>query len=284
MQPAFYQHDLSPFLIRFPEGWFIEGIRYYGLSYILGFLIGWGFFQLAFKRGRSPFNADQQFNLIFALILGVALGGRIGFILLYDLGSFLQNPLMIIKVWEGGMASHGGMIGVGIALWWFARSEKRPFFQVTDLVCVIGSAGIALGRLANYINGELWGRVTEVSWAVRFREPDILNGQLAYGLPRHPSQLYQAAMEGLLLLIFMQVRFWFSKTPPRFGRLTAEYLVGYAILRMIGEIWREPDAGLILGMSRGTFYSVFLFGVAGWCYFHSRKQDRHPQSPAASST
>lgn len=273
---AVYEHDLSPFLIRFPEGWFIEGIRYYGLSYILGFLLGWGFFKLAFKQGRSPFNPDQQFNLIFALILGVALGGRIGFILLYDFGAFMNNPLILFQVWEGGMASHGGMIGVALSLVWFSKNTGRSFLQVTDLVCVVASAGITLGRLANFINGELWGRPATVAWAVRFREPDPLTGQWLYGPPRHPSQLYQATMEGLLLLVYMQVRFWFSPRPPRFGRLTAEYLTGYAILRMIGEIWREPDAGLILGMSRGTFYSIFLFAVAGICFFYSRRQPRHP--------
>lgn len=281
MPLAAYTHDLSPFLIRFPEGWFIEGIRYYGLSYILGFLIGWGFFKLCYRKGRSPFDADAQFNLIFALILGVALGGRIGYLILYDFGDLLRNPLVFFQVWQGGMASHGGMIGVAIALWVFARMEKRPFLQVTDLVCTVGSAGIFLGRIANFINGELWGKPTGVPWAVVFQEWSPALQQYVYTVPRHPSQLYQAAMEGLLLLAYMQARFWLGR-PPRFGRLTAEYLAGYAVLRIVGEIWREPDAGidLILGMSRGTFYSLFLFVVAAACFLASRKHPRHP-APAA---
>ncbi len=272
MYEGYYHHDLSPFLIRFPEGWFIEGIRWYGLSYIAGFLIGWGLLSLYYRKGRSSLNPDKVFNLIFALILGVALGGRIGYAILYDWNTVSENPVRIFAVWQGGMASHGGMLGVAIALYIFSRLERLPYLQVTDWVCTIASAGIALGRLANFINGELWGKATDVSWAVVFREYSAFTQTWEYTFPRHPSQLYQAGMEGLLLFLFIQVRFWFFP-PKHVGRITGEYLIGYMVFRVIGEVFREPDEGitLVLGMSRGTFYSLFLVGVAVVCIWIGRK-------------
>jgi len=271
----FYHHDLSPFLIRFPDGWFVEGIRYYGLSYVLGFLAAWALLGLYNKRGKSPLDRDQQFNLIFALVVGVALGGRLGYMFLYDFQTLLRDPLQLFRVWEGGMASHGGMVGSALAILYVARTEKIPFLQLTDLMASLASLGIFFGRIANFINGELWGKPATVPWAVVFKEYDRFTGTLAYTIPRHPSQLYQAALEGLLLFLFVQYRFWSSRKLP-FGRLTGEYLIGYALLRIIGEQFRVPDAGLILGMSRGSFYSLFLFAVGIGCIIYSRGNPAHP--------
>ncbi len=282
---AVIYHDLSQFLIRFPDGFLIPGIRFYGLSYIAGFLTGWALLHLYYKKGRSPLNPDRQFDLIFYLILGVALGGRIGYTLLYDLPATLHDPVRIIQVWRGGMASHGGMIGVALALLWFARRQRLPVMRVSDLVCTVASAGILFGRIANFINGELWGKPADVPWAVAFREYHALTGTWEYGVPRHPSQLYQAGLEGLLLLLYMQARFWTGKHL-RFGRLTGEYLIGYAILRIFGEIFREPDRGvtLILGMSRGTFYSLFLIAGGLAAIAFSRKQPSHPNPGSGDAT
>ncbi len=157
------------------------------------------------------------------------------------------------------MASHGGMIGVVIAVAWFARSEGIPFLHLCDLVATTAPAGLFFGRIANFINGELWGKVSYVSWAVVFplSEPGVPVGMIA---PRHPSQLYEAALEGALLLGLMQWRFWRTDAIRRPGRIAGEFLIAYACVRIAGETFREPDAALILGLSRGTFYSLFMIG------------------------
>jgi phosphatidylglycerol:prolipoprotein diacylglycerol transferase len=194
---------------------------------------------------------------------------------LYEPRKLIEDPLSFFRIWEGGMASHGGFIGVAVALAWFARRQKIPFLHIGDLICSTAAAGLLFGRIANFINGELWGKPSEVSWAVIF----VNTG--GGPLPRHPSQLYEAALEGAVLLALMQWRFWKSdivRTQP--GRLAGEFLLAYAILRMIGEIFREPDASLLLGVSRGTFYSVFLV-VAGVALILRGRQAR-PSSPPSS--
>jgi phosphatidylglycerol:prolipoprotein diacylglycerol transferase len=164
------------------------------------------------------------------------------------------------------MASHGGFIGVALAVWWFARRSGIPFLHLADLQASAVSAGILLGRIANFINGELWGKISTVSWAVIFPKSAPDGTPVAMIPPRHPSQLYEVALEGALLLAFMQWRVWKTnvlRTQP--GRLCGEYMVSYAAVRIFCEIFREPDAGvsLILGLSRGTFYSLFLAVVGG---------------------
>lgn len=255
----YWVHDWSPFLWEFSPG---VGIRYYGLAYVLGFVIGLWLLGRYSRAGRSPLSGEQNGDLLFALVIGVLLGGRLGYFLLYSPESFL-HPLALLRVWEGGMASHGGFLGVLLAAVWFARRHRVGFWTLADLVATITPPGLLLGRIANFINGELWGNVTRVPWAVLFPKsaqpgtPDYLL------LPRHPSQLYEAATEGLLLLVYLQWRFWRSRiTTERPGHLAGEFLIGYALVRMFCELFREPDADLILGLSRGTFYSVFLL-VAG---------------------
>ena len=250
---AFWVHNLSPFLIRFSDNF---GIRYYGLSYLLGFLsAAWLLVRYA-RAGRSQLPADKVSDFMVVIVIGVMLGGRLGSFLLYHPEQLLHDPLSFFRVWEGGMASHGGMIGVAVAVFWFSRSTKINFFHLADLITSVAAAGLLFGRLANFINGELWGKPAHVAWAVIFpASPEPL-------VPRHPSQIYEAILEGALLLAFMQWRFWRSdivrKSP---GRLAGEFLLAYAVARAIGEVFREPDATLILGLSRGTFYSLFL--IAG---------------------
>jgi phosphatidylglycerol:prolipoprotein diacylglycerol transferase len=252
---AYWTHDLSPFLVRFTEN---LGVRYYGLAYLIGFLGGAWLLRRYWRAGRSQLPQEKVPDLIIALVLGVMIGGRLGSFLLYDPGKLITDPLSLLRVWEGGMASHGGMAGVGIALAWYARSQKMSFLHLADLVNTTAPLGLFFGRVANFINGELWGKPSDVSWAVIFpASPTPL-------VPRHPSQLYEAVLEGGVLFAYMQWRFWKSdvaKTSP--GRLSGEFLILYAILRSIGEVFREPDVGvaLILGLSRGTFYSLFLIAA-----------------------
>jgi len=257
MPLAFWVHHLDRFL---GPHWGNIGIRYYGLAFILGFLAAGFLLRLYWGSGRSQLPSKDVPDLMVAVILGTLIGGRLGYFLLYRPEWLVADPLAILRVWEGGMASHGGMIGVTIAVFWFARSEKIPFLHLADLIASAAPAGLFFGRIANFINGELWGKPTRVPWAVIF--PDSAEPGTPL-LPRHPSQLYEAGLEGLLLLCFMQCRFWRSDVVrDKPGRLSGEFLLAYALLRAVGEIFREPDAGLILGLSRGTFYSTFLL-VAG---------------------
>ena len=258
---AYWVHDLSPFVIRFTDKF---GIRYYGLAYLLGFVGGALLLHAYARAGRSKLPSAQISDFIMAIVVGVLVGGRVGSFVLYEgwrtLGS---DPLAIFRVWDGGMASHGGFIGVALAMAWFARSRKLPFLHLSDLIVSVAPLGLLFGRIANFINGELWGKVSHVSWAVIF--PESAPGMPIDMIPpRHPSQLYEAALEGALLLAFMQWRFWRTDVVQRQpGRLAGEFLIAYAVVRMIGELFREPDDGisLIFGLSRGTFYSVFLIVV-----------------------
>lgn len=257
---AFWVHDLSPFLIRFGDTF---GIRYYGLAYLLGFVAAGMLFVRYHRAGKTPLDLETATDLVIAIVAGVILGGRIGYFVFYQPGVLLSNPLALLKVWEGGMASHGAFIGVAGALWWFARGRKVSFLHIGDLVVSAAPVGLFLGRVANFINGELWGKPSRVPWAVIFPHSAEPGMPAHLILPRHPSQLYEAATEGLLLFAFAQWRFWKTDVVRREpGRLAGEFLIGYALVRMFCELFREPDAALILGLSRGTFYSLFLI-VAG---------------------
>jgi len=267
MQAAdtYWTHDLSPVFVPFPDNPLgLQGIHYYGLSYLLAFVCAWLLIRLYHQREKIRLNGDARASLMTAVILGVLIGGRMGYMLLYDLSAFLSNPLLVLKINQGGMASHGGFAGVTLALLWFARKHQYPLLRLGDIICTVAPLGLMFGRIANFINGELWGKVSTVPWAVYFpNSPQVYDpGRLNFVLePRHPSQLYQAALEGALLFLYAQWRFW--KGSPHPGQIAGEFLIGYGSLRIVGEVFREPDASLILGISRGQFYSVFLL-LAGF--------------------
>jgi phosphatidylglycerol:prolipoprotein diacylglycerol transferase len=269
--PGYWVHNLDPMLVRFPDGWPLDGLRWYGLAYVAGFVVAGVLLHIYHKRGRSPLDSDRQSVLLTALVLGVLVGGRLGYVFGYMLSQnpriLLDDPLVIFRVNQGGMASHGGMLGVWIALGWFAWRYRIHFWRLMDISVSLAPAGILFGRVANFINGELWGRETSVPWAVIFRTGT------GFLLPRHPSQLYAAVLEGLLLLVWTQWRFWRCRLPE--GQLVGEAMVGYAVVRIFGEIYREPDIGVdfILGLTRGQFYSVLLglFGV-GVIFWARRKK------------
>ncbi|MEL0099656.1 MAG: prolipoprotein diacylglyceryl transferase [Opitutae bacterium] len=271
-------HNLSPFLWKFPpswENWGPGGLRWYGLAYLAGFITAYYLLLCAHKKKRSPYDKEQIINLMTFQIFGVLLGGRIGFALLYRTDELLSDPLMIFYVWQGGMASHGGFVGVILATLFYVRKSHQSFWPVADLVATVVPPGLFLGRVANFINGELWGRKTDISWGVLFPQaPDF-----ALGIARHPSQIYAALLEGVFVFIFVQFRFWKSNvcqnTP---GRLGGEFLAAYALARIIGEFFREPDASLIMGMSRGQFYSIFLLLGGFLVIFLAEKRNSHPLS------
>jgi phosphatidylglycerol---prolipoprotein diacylglyceryl transferase len=268
MPLAYWVHDLSPFLVRFSDTF---GIRYYGLAYLAGFVAAGWFLYLYWRAGKSPFGFNTLTDLMTYIVVGVLVGGRLGYFLLYHPDALRADPTSLLRVWEGGMASHGGGVGVMLALAWWARKRKAAFLPITDLIVTVIPFGLLFGRIANFINGELVGKVTDVPWAVIFPKNE-LDAHLAQALPRHPSQLYQAVLEGIILLAYMQWRFWRSNvTREKPGRLTGEFLIAYAVVRVIGEIFREPDASLILGVSRGIFYSTFLVVLGAVLIVRSRK-------------
>jgi len=272
--PGYWVHDLDPFLIRFPDTFPLEGIRYYGMAYALAFLCAWGLLVLYRRKGRSPLSPGMESDLLTWLILGVLIGGRLGYVLFYRPLEFLRDPLLVFQVWDGGMASHGGFLGVTIAVILYARRRDLPLWSLGDLMVTLGPPGLLLGRLANFINGELWGTVTKVPWAVIFPADrpqwDPESGVFAV-LPRHPSQLYQAFLEGGVLLAYTQWRFWKRPSLPP-GQLVGEFFSLYALIRIGVEFFREPDASLIAGLSRGQFYSLFLLlaglGIIAWTRRH----------------
>ena len=282
IEPGTYPvHDFSPFLVQFTE---VLGIRYYSLAYIFGFVIaGWLMYR-ASKTGRSPLPSAKVERFLFYMIGGVMLGGRLGSMLFYDLDTFLAKPWTFFFVWQGGMASHGGMIGVTVAVLLFAWKEKIPVLRLGDLVAMATPPGIFLGRLANFINGELWGKPTTVAWAWVFPDaprdytaPDFFEPLVGHVVnPRHPSQLYEAALEGLLLGVYVMWRYWGRKGPlPRAGQLVPEFFILYGLVRIFGEHFREPDAALVMGLSRGIFLSILLVivGIAFLVWIR-----RHPPS------
>ncbi|MRR50096.1 MAG: prolipoprotein diacylglyceryl transferase [Rhodocyclaceae bacterium] len=215
-------------------------VRWYGLMYLLAFglFIALGRWRLK-MRPELGFSARDLDDLLFYGVLGVILGGRLGQVLFYEPGHYLSHPLEIFALWKGGMSFHGGFLGVLVAMAWFARKTGRDFWQVTDFIAPMVPTGLAAGRIGNFINGELWGRVTDPSlpWAMIFPWVD--------GQPRHPSQLYQMTGEGLLLFVLL---WWYASKPRPLRAVSAMFLIGYGVARFVAEYFREPDAG-IFGLS-----------------------------------
>jgi phosphatidylglycerol:prolipoprotein diacylglycerol transferase len=233
-------------------------IHWYGLTYLVAFA---SFYLLATWRARkAPFanngwNRQQIEDMLFFGVLGVVLGGRLGYVLFYKPAHFLSHPAEIFAVWQGGMSFHGGLLGVIAAMALYAWKTRRHFFEVADLVAPCVPVGLAAGRIGNFINGELWGRLADPSlpWAMVFPAagPD----------PRHPSQLYQFGMEGLLLFAFL---WWYGRRPRALGAVSAWFLIGYGTFRFIAEYFREPDdfLGLLaLNMSMGQWLCVPMIGA-----------------------
>ena len=264
----YWVHDWSPFLVEFPENFLgIEGIRYYGLSYLFGFIAIGYFLNICNKKGKFRIGAEDRSDLITYIILGSLLGGRLGYVLLYDLKDLLANPFLFFRIDQGGMSSHGGLVGATLSGWLFSKKKKYSFLKLADCITAIGPFCLILGRFANFINGELWGKISTVKWAILFPNSPMSYSTLTnyFGIqPRHPSQLYAAVTEGMIPLLYVQWRFWFTRSSG--GQIFGEFLILYSIMRIFNELFREPDASLILGLSRGQFYSVFtvIAGLIIW--------------------
>tara|TARA_B100001564_G_scaffold81095_1_gene65271 strand:- start:1056 stop:1838 length:783 start_codon:yes stop_codon:yes gene_type:complete len=252
-----YTHNLDPVLIDF--GFLV--IRWYSLAYIFGILIGWWLGKrIILKRFQNlNFNIKEFDNLITYIIISMLLGGRIGYILFYNFEYYLSNPLDVLKIWEGGMSFHGALIGIILGTYWFSIKKNIPTFFLLDIVAFVAPIGIFFGRIANFINGELVGKTTDVFWGVIF--PKIDNNI------RHPSQLYEAFFEGVVLFIIMNLILF--KNNYKTGTCSYIFLIFYGIFRTFSELFREPDSqvGYLFGaISMGTILSFFMI-LAGIIIF-----------------
>lgn len=289
--------DISPEIFRIEIGGFAFALRWYALAYIVGLIAGWKIITRLvstprFWSGPAPLSPEQVERLLTWVILGVILGGRLGFVLFYQPGYYLQNPGLIFRIWEGGMSFHGGFLGVIVAGIAFCRRERIAMLPLADLMAVVAPIGICLGRLANFVNAELWGRPTTLPWGVAFP------GEAAQTCPgitgicaRHPSQLYEAALEGLLLgallLYLVHRRGWLAHP----GRTAGLFFAGYAAARFVVEFFRQPDAQFVtpdnplglalhiggLGLTMGQLLSLPMLAAGLWFIARARRT----QAPAA---
>lgn len=252
-------------------------IRWYALAYIAGIVGGWWLAAFYIKRmqlwahNQPVVTKTQLDDAILWLTFGIIIGGRLGFVLFYAFDYYVNFPLDILKVWQGGMSFHGGLLGAGIAAYLFSKRNEISVLSFSDLACCVAPIGLFFGRIANFINGELWGRVTTSSWGVVF--PD------AGPFPRHPSQLYEAALEGLLLFVILQILVWRGGFEKR-GFISGVFLCGYALTRSFCELFREPDAQLgfiYSGLTMGMLLSLPLFIIGLYLIVQAFRHDRSNQ-------
>lgn len=247
-------------------------IKWYGLAYLAGLLFGWLYIKRLLKephlwaRDEPPFSTTKVDDLLLYITAGVVLGGRLGFVLFYEPSYYLSNPQDILAVWKGGMAFHGALVGCGIAIWVFARRNGVNPWSTTDLCTASVPIGLFFGRIANFINGELFGRPTSMPWGMVFPEARLHYPQVE-PTPRHPSQLYEAALEGLVLFIVLRILTHHFGALKRPGLVTGTFLVGYALARSTGELFRQPHfahAFNVGPLTAGIAYSIpmFLLGLA----------------------
>ena len=257
---AFAGYQLGPF-----------GIRWYAMAYILGLVLGWRLMRRLVRLAPSVASEIQVDDFLTWATIGVVLGGRLGYVLFYQPGYYLANPARALEVWHGGMSFHGGFLGVALATVWFCRKYRIRLLGFADRLAVVAPIGLMLGRIANFINGELWGRHAPdwLPWAMIFPN--------AGDIPRHPSQLYQATMEGLLLFLVLFTLSRRQAVRARFGSLTGVFLVGYALARIVGEFFRQPDAFLgflFAGATMGQLLSLPMLLAGVWLVLRARPHAR----------
>lgn len=252
-------------------------LRWYGIAYFVGIIVGiWYAERLIRKHPDFDLKPGAFDNFVVWAVAGILLGGRLGIILLYNTDYYIAHPLKVFALNEGGMSFHGGFLGVVIAAYLYCRRNRIPFLAFGDVMACVSGIGIFLVRIANFINGELWGRPTEAPWGVVFPSP------AAGGVARHPSQLYEAALEGVLLFVVINLMARRSDIRARHGLLASAFLVGYAIVRGLVEFTREPDAPLFGALTRGQAYSLPML-IAGVviAVLVTRRNDNQPAAPQA---
>ena len=240
-------------------------VYWYGLMYLVGFLAGWGLLSLRIRLSPRGINQDQLSDLVFYTALGAIIGGRLGYMIFYDWHVLFSDPLLIFQTWKGGMSFHGGLIGAIAAIYFCTKKLKLSMLALTDLIAPAVPVGLGAGRIGNFINGELWGRVTEAPWGMIFPNAGIYS--------RHPSQLYEFFLEGIILFLVLWI---YSSKPKPLGAVSGLFVLGYGTFRFIIEFFREPDAQigyLAGGLTEGQWLSLPMIllglGVMWWAYKHS---------------
>jgi phosphatidylglycerol:prolipoprotein diacylglycerol transferase len=262
-------------------------LRWYSLAYLAGIFIGYWYLLKLLKQPGAPLARRHADDLVFYAALGVILGGRLGYVLFYNLGEYLRHPIEILKLWDGGMSFHGGVIGTSLGIIYFAHKEKLSWLRIHDYVACCAPIGLFLGRCANFVNQELWGAPTTVPWAIRFQEVNAY-GQLVLGPPRHPSQLYEAFLEGIVLFCILAFMFWKTKARYEPGKLVGAFIFFYGIFRFGVEFIREPDAqfnGTIFehaGLHMGQWLSIPL--ILGGVYLMLTAKKRRVRVEATAGT
>lgn len=251
-------------------------LRWYGLMYMLSFIVGFFVLRRYAKYRKLNMSTDDLYDLLFYLILGVMIGGRLGYVVFYDLGSYLREPLSIFAIWQGGMSFHGGFVGMVLAALWITRRRRWNFWDIADLGSAVAPIGLGLGRVGNFINGELYGRTTNVAWAMIFPEGG--------NMPRHPSQIYEALLEGLVLFLILR---WFYRKNFYRGTVFWALIAFYGLFRFLVEFVREPDAqiGFDLGpFTRGQLLSfpMLVIGTA-MMIIYARRSPPAKASPMGKS-
>lgn len=247
-------------------------VRWYGLAYMSGLLLGWLYARAIFANksiwnGKSPAGPEIADDLILWITLGVVIGGRLGYVIFYDPRFFIANPAEIVALWNGGMSFHGGLAGVCLAVWLFARKRKIPMLNLADVACAVAPIGLFFGRLANFVNAELFGRVSDVPWAM------VFPGGGAE--PRHPSQLYEAGLEGLVLFLALRYFTHIRQVLPMPGYVSGVFFAGYAIARMTAEFFRLPDPEHIFSigfLTPGIVYSVPMVAIGAYVIWRARRR------------
>ncbi len=234
-------------------------LRWYSLAYLAGIFVGYWYLLKLIKQPGAPMARRHADDMVFYAALGIILGGRLGYVLFYNPGYYLENPLDILKLWDGGMSFHGGVLGTTLGILYLARKDGLPWLRIHDYVACCVPFGLFFGRLANFVNHELWGAPTNVPWAIRF--PEVVAGLTALGPPRHPSQLYEAALEGIVLFLILAWMFWRTQARYEPGKLVGAFIFFYGLFRFAVEFVREPDTQLVefaqaTGLHMGQWLSV----------------------------
>jgi phosphatidylglycerol:prolipoprotein diacylglycerol transferase len=257
--------DIDPVALRLGP----IAIHWYGLMYVVGFVGGWALGVWRAKQPNSGWRPEEISDLLFYIALGVILGGRLGYVLFYQAAYYLKHPLEVFFIWTGGMSFHGGLIGVCVAMWFYGRKTNRPWLAVTDFLAPLVPIGLFPGRLGNFINQELWGKVTDVTWGMVFKTGGPL--------PRHPSQLYEAALEGVALFAVLWL---YARKPRPVAAVSAMFLIFYGLFRFLVEFVREPDAHLgylAFGwVTMGQVLSLPMMALGVWMLWwaHRRATNR----------
>lgn len=260
-------------------------LRWYSLAYLAGIFLGYWYMLRLIAQPGAPLARRHADDLVFYASLGVILGGRLGYVIFYRPGFYLENPLEIVKLWDGGMSFHGGVIGTSLGIIYLSWKQKLNWLRVHDYVACTVPIGLFTGRLANFVNAELWGAPTTVPWAVRF--PEVVAGMTVLGPPRHPSQLYEALLEGLVLFAILAWMFWRTRARYEPGRLVGAFILLYGLFRFAIEYVREPDAHLvefarITGLHMGQWLCVPMI-LGGLYLVFTAKARRQRIEPVAGS-